>query len=79
MSKYPCLPQGWSLGILRERGVSITEIFKAMQEAKLEIPCRWKGPNQKAILWGGRREVWIFLESQNGLLPLQKYSILQAS
>lgn len=55
MSKYPCLPQGWSLGILRERGVSITEIFKAMQEAKLEIPCRWKGPNQKAILWGGEK------------------------
>ena len=43
------------MGILRERGVSITEIFKAMQEAKLEIPCRWKGPNQKAILWGGEK------------------------
>lgn len=55
MSKYPCLLQGWSLGILREREVSIAEIFKAMQETKLEIPCRWKGPNQKAILCGGGR------------------------
>jgi len=54
MSKYPCLPQGWSMGILRERGVSIAEMFKAMQETKLETPCGWKGPNQKAILWGGR-------------------------
>jgi len=48
------------LGILRERVVSIAEIFKAMQETKLEIPCRWKGPKQKAILWGEKRGMDIF-------------------
>lgn len=63
MSKYPCLPQGWSLGILKERGISIAEIFKAMHETKLEIPWRWKGPYQKAILGeggGGLRGMDIF-------------------
>ena len=30
-------------------GVSITKIFNAMYEAKLEILGRWKSPNQKGL------------------------------
>lgn len=57
IQKYPNLhvhtpvPQDWRMGIWG-RGVSNAEIFNAMYEAKLEIPRRWKGPNQKAILGG---------------------------
>ena len=54
--KYPYPPHGWSLQILRGRGVSIAKTFKRKNEAKLEIPGDGRVQTQEPSL----KEVWIF-------------------
>ena len=56
--KYPYPTQGWSMEIPRGRALSLANIFKRKDEAKLEISEEWEGLNQITILGGGMVIVW---------------------
>ena len=55
--KYPYPPHGWSLEILRGRGVSKANILKGKYEAKLEF-LEGRGFKVKTICGGGMVICW---------------------